>query len=176
MNDQSPETSCTYHPDRLTALRCNRCDKPICSKCAILTPTGYRCKECIRSQQRIFDTTLWYDYFTASIIAAPLSFLGSLIIPALGFFGLLLAAIAGGFIAEIVRFATSRRRSKLLYRVAAVSVAIGALPLLILNLLPLLAISNGGFGLLWSVAIKGGYALIVTMTVYYRLSGIRIRV
>ena len=42
---------CANHPDVETLLRCNRCGKPICLKCATLTDVGYRCNECIRSVQ-----------------------------------------------------------------------------------------------------------------------------
>ncbi len=60
---------CVNHPDRETYLRCNRCDRPICSECAVLTPTGYRCKDCVRGQQRIFETAQSVDYFLAAGIA-----------------------------------------------------------------------------------------------------------
>jgi hypothetical protein len=39
---------CYVHPNRETSLRCNNCDRPICAACAIRTPTGYRCRECVR--------------------------------------------------------------------------------------------------------------------------------
>ena len=31
---------CANHPTIATSLRCNRCNKPICHKCAVLTPVG----------------------------------------------------------------------------------------------------------------------------------------
>ena len=34
------ETTCYNHPTRATLLRCNNCERPICSSCAIRTPTG----------------------------------------------------------------------------------------------------------------------------------------
>ena len=34
---------CVNHPRVETGLRCNRCDNPICVRCAKLTPVGYRC-------------------------------------------------------------------------------------------------------------------------------------
>ena len=43
---------CYNHPQRETVLRCNRCERPMCTSCAVLTPTGYRCKECVRGQQK----------------------------------------------------------------------------------------------------------------------------
>ncbi|MDQ4045653.1 MAG: B-box zinc finger protein [Chloroflexota bacterium] len=40
------EVPCSYHPDVMTGLRCSRCGKPICPKCAVRTPVGLRCPEC----------------------------------------------------------------------------------------------------------------------------------
>ncbi|MGH9173568.1 MAG: B-box zinc finger protein, partial [Vicinamibacterales bacterium] len=39
---------CTYHPNVLTRLRCSRCEKPICPRCMVPTPIGYRCPDCAR--------------------------------------------------------------------------------------------------------------------------------
>ncbi|MBK6561030.1 MAG: DnaJ domain-containing protein [Dehalococcoidia bacterium] len=39
---------CARHPEVSTALRCSRCDTPICPKCLIQTPVGARCKDCAR--------------------------------------------------------------------------------------------------------------------------------
>jgi membrane associated rhomboid family serine protease len=38
---------CYRHPQVETSLRCNRCNKPICLKCAQRTPVGFRCVECV---------------------------------------------------------------------------------------------------------------------------------
>lgn len=38
---------CYRHPDRETLLRCNRCNKAICVKCARHTTVGYRCPDCL---------------------------------------------------------------------------------------------------------------------------------
>lgn len=42
----SGQVRCSYHPDELTGLRCSRCGKPICPKCAVRTPVGLRCPDC----------------------------------------------------------------------------------------------------------------------------------
>ena len=34
---------CYRHPERETYVRCGRCDRPICTKCAMLGPVGMRC-------------------------------------------------------------------------------------------------------------------------------------
>jgi hypothetical protein len=40
------EQRCTYHPDVRTRLRCSKCGTPICPKCAVSTPVGFRCPDC----------------------------------------------------------------------------------------------------------------------------------
>jgi hypothetical protein len=39
---------CTWHPDRETLLRCNRCNRPMCTDCAVQHPVGLRCRECVK--------------------------------------------------------------------------------------------------------------------------------
>jgi len=180
MSENIPDTLyCANHPDRPTGLRCNRCEKPICTSCAILTPTGYRCKECVRGQQKVFDTAQSLDPLIAAAIAAPLSLAGSYIASFMGFFTIFIAPIAGMLIAEAVRWAVKRRRSRLLFLVAAGAALIGALILPMLRLMQTVLVVGAGYsnylgigllGLVW----YGIYAFLVTSTVYYRLSGIQI--
>lgn len=153
---------CENHPQTETMLRCNRCEKLICTKCAQLTDTGYRCKECVRGQQKTFETAEVIDYPIAFIVAAVLSYIGSFIAPRLSFFVIILAPIAGTIVAEAVRFAIRRRRAKNLYLTAAAGALIGSLPGLIgkIQYLDLL-------GMLW----YGIYTFTVTTTVFYRLKG-----
>jgi len=172
MTDTPSTLYCANHPQTETNLRCNRCNKPICPKCAVSTPTGYRCTECVRNQQKIFETSRWYDYVIAAALAGLLSLVGSRIITSFGFFTLLLSPVAGVIIAEAVRFSVQRRRSKSLFRTAAIAAAVGSLPSLLFGLLILLQGNPGGlWGLLW----QGVYTSVVTSTVYYRLGGIQMR-
>jgi hypothetical protein len=173
MTDNTPALYCVNHPSIETSLRCNNCEKPICPKCAVLTPTGYRCKDCVRNQQKIFDTATWYDYPLAFVIAAALSFAGSLVVSFVGFFTIFIAPIAGVIIGEAVRFAIRRRRSNSLYLTAVVGAIVGSLPLLLPLLMSLLL--GGGLGSIWGLLWQGFYTFTVTSTVYYRLRGINIR-
>ncbi len=169
-----PVLHCVNHPDRETYLRCNRCEQPICIQCAVQTPTGYRCKSCVRGQQRVFDNAQGLDYLLAFVISLVLSFLGSLLAPILGFFSVFIGPVAGGITAEAVRWAVRRRRAQNLFRTAAVAAALGSLPVILLGLLPLLGGSLNIavlLGLVWRVV----YGLLVTTTLYYRLRGIQIR-
>jgi len=173
MTEETPKLYCYNHPQTETLLRCNNCERPICNACAVLTPTGYRCKECVRGQQKKFETAHTIDYFVAIIIAAGLSYVGSLLVPIMGFFIIFIGPIAGIIIAEAVRMATGRRRSKVLFQLTAGAAALGSLPLLLGRFLPLL-MGGGAYsilGLVW----QGVYTFLVVTTVYYRLSGIQIR-
>lgn len=173
MTDSIPIMYCANHPDVETTLRCNRCEKPICPKCAVLTPTGYKCRECVRGQQKVFNTAIWYDYPVAFITASLLSFLGSLATSFIGFFILFVAPIFGGVIAEVVRLVVHRRRSRLLTRTIIVATAIGGLVMPLFLLLGMLLFRGaGGLGqLIWF----GLYTILVTSTVTYRVAGIQVR-
>lgn len=179
MSQQTIDTTettlyCYNHPDRETMLRCNRCGRPICTACAVLTPTGYRCKECVRGQLKTFDTAQWFDYPLSFLIAGIIAYLGAMIASRLGFFTIFIAPIIGVFIAEAVRWVVRKRRSKLLWRIAAAGVVIGGgLPVLF-NLLLVLIVGGGNislFALLWPAI----YLFLATSTAYYRMSGIQIR-
>jgi hypothetical protein len=176
MSDAPPITYCANHPQTPTTLRCNRCGKPICPKCAVLTPTGYRCKECVRGQQKNFDTAYWYDYLTSFVLAGVLSYIGARFIPLLGFFTIFLAPIAGVAIAEAVRFVVRRRRSRRLPILTTLAAVLGSLPLLLIYAIAFLGFLLQGtsyvpLDMIW----QGVYTFMVASSLYYRLAGIRIR-
>lgn len=172
--DAPPILYCANHPNIETGLRCNNCGKPICPKCAVLTPTGYRCRECVRGQQRLFETALWYDYPLVILTAGGLAFLGSLIVSAIGFFTIFVAPIFGVIIAEAARWITRRRRSNRLFLAAAIAAALGSL-LPVAVLLTNLLFLGGGLGSLLPLVWQGLYVFTITPTVLYRLRGIQMR-
>ncbi len=172
--------TCERHPDQETSLRCNRCGKPICSQCAVQTPVGYRCQDCVRGQQKIFDTVKTIDYPIAFVLSA---FGVALAVGALsfvGFWGFFVAPLAGGALAEAVRWAVRRRRSRRLPLAAAIGGAVGMLPRVFIPLLALgLSLLDGagvavmgqlGLAILFPL-IQGG---IMIAALYYRLRGIRL--
>jgi len=163
---------CYVHPNRETSLRCNNCERPICASCAVRTPTGYRCKECVRDRQKSFNTSEWYDFVLGGAIAAFLSGFASTLVTAvggIGFFGWFLIAAgaptAGMIIAEAVRAATKKRRSRSLFITVAVGVVVGAVPVILFQL-----ITGNIFGVIFQIV----YLVIVTPVVYTRLSGIQL--
>lgn len=180
MTEQTTTTKlyCYRHPQRETRLRCNRCERPICTECAVLTPTGYRCVECVRSQQKVFETAQWSDYPLAIIIAGVLSFFGSYLASLFGFFTIFIAPIVGVVIAEAVRWVVRRRRSRLLFRMITAAAVVGSLPLLLISLINIFFImgAHGGaaFTGLLPLVWRGLYTFLVASSLYYRLSGIRL--
>lgn len=42
---------CYRHPDRETYIRCQRCDRPICTQCQTQAAVGVQCPECLRDGQ-----------------------------------------------------------------------------------------------------------------------------
>ena len=112
---------CANHPDRETMLRCNRCNKPICMECAVLTPVGYRCRECVREQQNKFYTATGTNQvlgYVGAGISGVLLGLGALLVSILplGIWGILIAIFAGpaigGGLSELIWRASDRKRAR----------------------------------------------------------------
>lgn len=168
-----PVSYCVNHPSVETTLRCKECERPICPRCAIRTPTGYRCKDCVRKQQKVFHTACWYDYPIAFVVATLLSFVAALLVALIGTLAGYLAWIvllfatptAGALIAEAVRASVRRHRARSLFLTAAGGVVFGALLAALFNLLTM----N-----LWALLFQGLYVFLAAPLVYGRLAGIRL--
>lgn len=164
---------CANHPSVATHLRCNRCGKAICSKCAVRTPVGYRCKECVREQQQVFDTATTVDYPIAFVISAVASLAATWGLSFIGFFGLFVAPALGVGVAEVVRRAVRGHRSRYLPAVAVAGAVLGALPVIARGLIQVFAGGSIGFetlGLIWPAV----YAFLIASGLYWRLRGIQL--
>lgn len=130
---------CTVHPHIETALRCNRCGRPMCTRCAVLTPVGYRCKDCVREQQDKFFTAQGLDYLIAAVVSVVISFVAAFFLSRLGwgFFSIMIAffvsSIVGGAIGRSVFQLTGKRRGRYTDMVVGAAVIAGALPFLLYN-------------------------------------------
>ena len=169
----STTTTCYAHPGRETTLRCKRCERYICTSCAVRTPTGYMCKDCVRERQKVFDTAMWYDYLigfgVTSVLSIVASSLTTLVSSFMGFYGLIAAFViaggAGAIIADIALRAVKKRRSKALFTSCAAGVVVGALPVILFLFFT---------GQMFALAGIGIYVFVATPTVYARLSGIQL--
>jgi hypothetical protein len=126
---------CANHPGRETMLRCNRCEKPICIECAVLTDVGYRCRECVKQQRATYYNAKPADAAIGAIIAlvmgALLGIPAYLLLGMIGFFSFIIAFVAGpaagGLVAEVIRRALRKRRAQPLKWLAPVCYVIGVL-------------------------------------------------
>lgn len=123
-------TFCAVHPDRETGLRCNKCGRLMCAECAVQTPVGYRCKQCVRQHEDKFFTASSNDTLIVIAVCGGLAALGGAILGAIGF-GLFLALIlgfpAGGIVSEAALRATKRRRARYSGEIGAAAVVVGGI-------------------------------------------------
>ncbi len=178
---------CKNHPQTETTLRCNRCEEPMCVKCAVHTPTGYRCVDCVKEQKKVFDTSLWVDYIAGFVAAAILSGIASYIVALISgwFYGigvLFFAPFAATLIVRGAQAATKRRRSRSLFITITLGVLVGGLPILLDGIVTLFLIYShpeymGAFSIWWIIPTiwQGVYLFIATPAVYAGLSGFRLK-
>ena len=121
---------CAVHPQRDTELRCNRCDRYMCIDCAVRTPVGYTCRQCVRGHEDKFYEGTLVDY---GLIAATCAIGGALtpfVMLLIGGFliiGFIVAPAIGGTAAQIALQLTRRRRGRYSGYVAAGAVLVGGL-------------------------------------------------
>jgi B-box zinc finger len=121
---------CTVHPNKETTLRCNKCGRPMCAQCAVQTPVGYRCRECVRGIQDDYYKATQNDYIVIFAVCAGLTGIVSAIYAAIHLgilFAFLLGLVAGGVIGEGALRLTSRRRGRQSANIAAGGAVIGGL-------------------------------------------------
>ena len=138
---QDPEVPlyCANHPNEETYVRCSRCEKPICARCRVRTPVGFRCFDCARLQ--VLPTyAVSADYYARAAVFgfAAAAVAGALmgLFPAFEFWAALLMGIA---IPEGVAFGANQKRGPGLQMVAIAAVVFGfALSRVVLIAFPLL--------------------------------------
>jgi hypothetical protein len=114
--DEAP-LYCYRHPKSETWVRCGRCDQPICPKCAVQGPVGFRCRECGRPKNdpltRVSPLQL--------LLAGGISLGGGAIIGyvggSIGFFSVIIAFFGGGIIAEALARTIGYKRGPLILSV-----------------------------------------------------------
>ena len=127
--DDAGNTYCQIHTDVQTALRCNNCGRLMCAKCAVHTPVGYRCEQCVRQlENRFFNANQAY-YGKVFAVSAVLGALGAVVTNLIGWWLLVffIAAAAGGIISEAVLRVTKGERGRYAAQAAAGGVVVGVL-------------------------------------------------
>ena len=108
--DEIAALRCYRHPERETYVRCGRCDQPICSRCAMQGPVGFRCRQCGRPARDPLTSMRPSQLAIGLAIAVAGGLVVGIFSTRIGFFGLIIAWFAGGIIADaILRFVGIKR-------------------------------------------------------------------
>jgi membrane associated rhomboid family serine protease len=54
---QSAPPVCPRHPDRVSYVRCQRCERPACPQCQVPAPVGVLCVDCVREANKAARST-----------------------------------------------------------------------------------------------------------------------
>ena len=168
----SPVDFYEMRQDEDPVLRCNRCNTPITPQTAVLTPTGYRCKACVRGQQSVFDSSHATDPIIAFFVAAAIAFGGSWLVAPLGFIILLVATGLGLLIYNVNRLLLKRRRGKRIDIAVLFGAIVRASPLLIRQILVMIKTGQlmaGAGSIIWYIA----YAGLIAASAYAQSKGAR---
>jgi hypothetical protein len=109
---------CYRHPQRETYVRCGRCDRPICSSCAMQGPVGFRCRQCGKPARDPLTSLTRRQGAFAGVTALAGGLLIGLIGAQLGWLSLIVAFFGGSFTAEGVRRVTGYKQGPWLMTLA----------------------------------------------------------
>ncbi len=119
---------CPRDPGVETALRCSRCEQPICPKCLVQSPVGSRCKDCAQ----IFKSPIYHLTRPQLAKAIGAALVGGVVMGLVwgfvlyqfqfGFLAIFLGAFLGWVFTRLMDFATGSRRGN-----QVVACAIGGL-------------------------------------------------
>ncbi len=121
---------CPRDPDVETALRCSRCDTPICPRCLVQTPVGARCRDCARIVKSPVYTLGQADVFRAALASVVGGVVMGLIwrlvlVPfTVGFLSIFIGAGLGYVFTRIMEVATGRKRGPVVAGLAIVGIGI----------------------------------------------------
>jgi putative flippase GtrA len=133
--DDEGALRCYRHPNNPTRLRCNRCERPICTQCAIPTSVGLRCPECARG-----PVPVMYQADTAIVARAIVGGFGVAIVIGIAWgllntlglglrpaydWGFWFSLLLGFGVAEAVSFLAKRRRGPTLQAIGIACVLLG---------------------------------------------------
>ncbi|PJF22975.1 MAG: hypothetical protein CUN56_03270 [Phototrophicales bacterium] len=123
---------CAIHPDVETELRCNKCDRYMCARCAVQTPVGYRCRECVRQHDdKFFNATpadSWVVFGVTFGMMAVFGLIFNTLFSGLALFmAIILGFPAGAVVGELVMKAINKRKGRNHWQIALAGVIIGAL-------------------------------------------------
>ena len=117
---------CYRHPATETWLRCGRCDRPICNKCAVQGPVGSRCRECGKIANDPLTTFTPRQLVLGTVVALLGGAAGGFISAYIGFFSIIVGYFAGRFVADAVTRTIGFKRGPVMLGILFIGIIIGA--------------------------------------------------
>jgi hypothetical protein len=118
---------CYRHPDRETWVRCGRCDRPICPRCAMQGPVGLRCKTCGKPAFDPLTSFTPVQLVLGIAVALGAGVVAGYLSGRIGFFSVIVAWFAGGLIAELVGRVTGYKRGPVMLAIVLGGILVGTL-------------------------------------------------
>lgn len=170
-------TVCYRHPEVETSLRCNRCDRPICPKCAQRGPVGFRCPECVAEIEGRYYANRQEEYINPYYLPQEQPFITYLLVAAIVFIWVMMELAGGSTNSELlIRFGANygpliiqgqvwRLFTSIFLHIGLMHLAFNTIALLLfgpemerlygLHRFLVLYLLSGLFGSLLSFAVKG---------------------
>lgn len=131
--------NCPRHPAVETALRCSRCETPICPRCLVQTPVGARCRDCARIVKSPIYTLSGAHLARAGVAAVAGGIVmgliwGFVLLPfTFGFLSIFLGAALGYGFTRAMEYATGRKRGPVVvaFAIGGIVLAWAMLPLFV---------------------------------------------
>jgi hypothetical protein len=126
-NEYDPEVPlyCANHPDTETYLRCGKCEKPICSRCRVSTPVGFRCYDCANMQVLPTYAVRADVYVRAGLAGFVAAAITGVIMGLFPGFEFWVALLMGIVVPESIAMAANQKRGPGLRNIALLSIGFG---------------------------------------------------
>jgi hypothetical protein len=148
---------CYRHPNRETRVSCATCGRPICTDCMVPTDVGIKCPEDARLPRGARAGAMKGNQVARSLLAGvAVALLGVPVVFAIfeiGFFSLVLSALAGYGAGMLVHRAGGRNGGPLAMAISGVAVAVAYAPFLVQ------AFAAGNFIRILAALIAVGFAV-----------------
>lgn len=109
-----------------TLLRCQKCEKPICPKCAVRHPVGLRCREHATQGRGVLYDLRVTDYAVAAGVGLLVASAAGALVSHLLFFPIFLGSAIGSYVAATMSRAVCYKRGRGLQVIAGVCIVLGA--------------------------------------------------
>ena len=136
------DIECQYVATGPTMLRCSKCNRPLMTKDARRTPTGYVCPYYVKARVATFYNAKPEHYSLVGFVAVLLGAAAGFVLRlagGIGFFAIIITLFAGpaigGLVAEAIRRVMGKTRGQYFWLAAAIAFVVGAIPFTVLPVL-----------------------------------------